>query len=1059
MKRIYLIFFVILCVLGNSLYAQDRRVTGTVTQFTDGSTMPGVTVMVRGTTIGTVTDTDGRYTLTVPEGAVVVFSFVGMNSEEIAVGDRNLIDVALTPDVGLLEEIVVVGYGVQQRRDVSGAIASVRGDAIRNIPVQTFEQALQGKAAGVNITIPNAVLGNPPVIRVRGFNSISGSSSPLVVVDGVPVFTGDLSRGNASLNMLGDINPADIQSIEILKDASATAIYGSRAANGVILITTRRGTPGRTVVNYDASFGFTSPARLFDLMNAEQFVEIKNLARANNGQAPAYFLNYEIINGDSVLIDTDWSDVVFQRGAQQSHSFSFAGATAATNYFVSASFSTNEGILRTNEMTRKSARVNLDHRLNEFLSMGTNVAITNTFTAGPNSGSLPGSAFSIAGAGRIAMSYSPIVPRFVNTDTGFPVGDGTFYNIEDGNMGLLNNTQGVGWFHPDWMFKNNYSNATSDRVVGSVFVNLEPLDGLVFRSVFGLDNSGVETKTFNASGHGDGETRGGDAFNYFDRRNRWNWTNTVNFMGSVQDRFNYNFLAGIEEQHTIFDGWSGWRHGIADPFFTSYQGSFVTNATPPAALQTENYFLSYFGRINFNYDRRYYLEVSARRDGFSGLAAGRKFGNFGGASVMWNITNEPFFQNLAGDIFSDLRLKGSFGRVGNISGIANFGSLSLYSSGLFNDNPTFFFSQAGNPMLSWEASNRYDLGLAFALFNDRVQVDLNYYHNEITDLILDVPQAPSKGIPGNVVPSNVGTMFNRGFELSLLTHNIHTNRVTWTTTFNAATIRNEVTSLAPGVTSLIGGVYGDPGVIMETTNRTVVGEPIGNIWGVETAGVDPATGRRIFINGDGQKVLFNFGAPTAAERWMLEDSTLHRPIDITRDGKVLGSPIPRLFGGITNNFTFGSFDASVGITYALGFYIYNGSQAGLRDQRTWNNEVEVYETAWRNPGDITNIPRPVFGDNISNGGRMVISENVERGDFLKVRNVTLGYTLPASLVRHIGMTRLRVYVQGFNLLTITGYTGSDPEISSMGDTNLAPGVDRNTIPQARTIAFGVNATF
>jgi TonB-dependent starch-binding outer membrane protein SusC len=510
-------------------------------------------------------------------------------------------------------------------------------------------------------------------------------------------------------------------------------------------------------------------------------------------------------------------------------------------------------------------------------------------------------------------------------------------------------------------------------------------------------------------------------------------------------------LAGTEEQYTKFDGWSGGRTGLADPFFTSYQGTFTTNADPPALMQTENYFISYFGRLNFDIAKKYFFEVSGRRDGFSGLSSDKKFGNFGGGSVMWNISREEFISGGSfSDVISDLRLKASYGKVGNISGIANFGSLFLYSAGRYNGVPTLFFSQAGNADLEWETSSKYDLGLSFGLLEDKIQVDMSYYYNLVDGLILNVPQSPSKGIPGNSIPANVGSMYNTGFELSLTTYNITRPDFKWSTTLNFSTLKNEVTALAPGVDELLGVTA------LETTNRTKEGYPIGQIWGVETVGVDPATGRRIFLNNQGQKVYYQHGASSP---WTLEDGTAHRAINITQDGKVLGNPIPKFFGGLDNNFTYKNFDAGLGLTFAFDFYVYNGSKAGLRDQRTWNNTKEVYEKAWKQPGDITDIPKPIWGDNVSNGSTMVQSQNVERGDFLKVRNLSIGYTLRNETLRSVGISNLRLYAQMFNLLTITKYEGADPEISSMGDTNLVPGVDRNTVPQARTYSFGINLTF
>lgn len=1054
------------CILfaTQAVFAQ-KKVTGTVTSMDDGSGIPGVTVLVKGTTMGTTTDVNGYYELVAASNATLVFSVVGMKSIETPIGDRSVINILMELDIYAIEELVVVGYGIQQRRDVSGSISTVRGADIRNTPVQTFDQALQGKAAGLSVTIPNALLGNPPVIRIRGFNSISGSSSPLIVVDGIPVFTGDLSRTQATMNVLGDINPNDIESVEVLKDASATAIYGSRAANGVILITTRKGQLGKTKVNYDFNFGITRASRLYEMMNAEQFVAHKNLARVNAGLGEAYFLNND---SDGNLIDTDWSDVIYQTGLQQSHALSFSGGNQTTSYFVSLGYSTNEGIIRTNTYERTNARINFDHKLTKAITLGANFAITSAFTTAPNSGSIAGSNFSTAGAGRIAFLYAPNVPLFVDTPNGFPRKDdpSQFYNIgSNGLMGMLNNTQGVGFFNPEFIFDYNYHHAKSDRILSTVYGNFELLPGLNFRSAFGLDNSGIESMTFWDRRHGDGTTRGGDAYNYFDRRNRWNWTNTLNYMFTLAESANFNVMVGSEEQYTEFNGWSGARTGLADPFFTSYQGTFTVNAIPPTLAQTENYFTSTFGRLNFNFDQKYYLEVSGRRDGFSGLAADNKYGNFGGASVMWNLSRENFVLNSGiADVISDLRLKASFGQVGNISGISDFGSLFLYSAGLYNGNATLFFSQAGNPDLEWETSNKFDGGLAFGFLNDRIQVDLGYYYNLVDGLILNVPQAPSKGIPLNQIPANVGSMYNTGIELSLTSYNYKSSDFSWVTTVNLATLKNEVTELAPGLTALVGVTQ------LETTNRTVVGYPIGQIWGVETAGVDPETGRRVFIKRTTNattgevttsNVYYGHGTnwPEGQAGWRNEDGTVSRPINITDDGVVLGSPLPKLYGGIDNNFTFRNFDVALGITFAAGFHVYNGSKAGLRDQRTWNNSKEVYDEAWEKPGDQTDIPKPIWGDNISNGSTMVQAQNVEKGDYLKVRNLSIGYSVKNEWLNRNGVSNLRVYAQMFNILTLTGYTGADPEISSNGDANLTPGVDRNSVPQARTISFGLNLGF
>jgi TonB-dependent starch-binding outer membrane protein SusC len=581
------------------------------------------------------------------------------------------------------------------------------------------------------------------------------------------------------------------------------------------------------------------------------------------------------------------------------------------------------------------------------------------------------------------------------------------------------------------------------------------LAGLTLKSVYGIDNIGNEGISFQSPIQGDGYSSNGTASNTYNRRNRWIWTNTASYNTSIDSRFNLGILVGAEEQATTVNGWGGNRSGVADPFFTTYQGSWVTPLNPGGLNQTENYFISYFSRLNFDYQKKYYLEVSGRRDGFSGLAPGKKFGNFGGVSAMWALSEENFLRNLFGKYVSDMRLKASYGRVGNMSGIDNFGSLFLYSAGVYGAIPTLYFSQAGNADLQWETSDKYDLGLSFRMLKDRIQVEMSYFYNNVNNLILNTPQAPSKGIPGNTIPQNVGSMYNKGFELSLTSFNISKRDFQWTTTLNLSTLKNEVTALAPGIPY----ITGYSGGTTETTNRTMVGYPIGMIFGVRTNGVDPDNGRRIFLDKDGREVLYSNYVPVGQSNWTYrDDSTTAPAISIANDGKPLGSPLPKFYGGLDNSLIYKGLDFNMSLTYAFGFYDYFGSKAGLRDQRFWNNSVEVYETAWKNPGDITDIPKPMFGDNVSNGSTMVASQNVEKGNYVKVRNLSIGYTfnkLPAKL----GIQSVRLYSQIFNAWVFTKYTGSDPEVSTNGDTNLSPGVDRNTAPQARTYTFGINVNF
>ncbi|MBG0861218.1 MAG: TonB-dependent receptor [Bacteroidales bacterium] len=1040
MKRI-LLFLSLMLITGSLVIAQTVLISGTVTGSEDGLPLPGVNITVKGTTVGAITGADGKYTLSAPAGSqALIFSFIGFVTQEVPIQSRTTINVVLRQDLYNIEEVVVVAYGTQQKRDITGAVSSVKGDAIKAVPVQSFDQALQGKAAGVSITLPNGVLNNVPVIRIRGFNSISGSSYPLIVVDGIPIATGNFG-GNAITNALADINPADIQSMDILKDASATALYGSRAANGVIIITTKRGTGARTKVTYDGNVGLTQPYHLFEMMNAAQYIEHKNKAWQNllGATAPQLsFVNDE--NGDP--IDTRWADYVYQTGFQHNHTLSFSGSTPSTSYFLSAGYTDQEGMVKKNFYERKNARINLDHKLNKYVTLNANIAYTLGYTEAPNTGA----SFATAGAARLAFVLPPNLGPYKNDGSGD-------YNIEGSAIGRMGQPfPNLGYYNPVAIFNLNKFTTSTDRLLTTLSASVEPIKGLVLKTQYGIDYLNSETTTFQSPVTGDSYGSNGFAGNGYTKFKRWTWTNTANYNLVLREKFNIGLLAGAEEQYTTSVSWSGSKTNVADPFFKVYQGTWVTAGMGGGGIG-ENYFISYFGRASFNYNRKYYVEGSIRRDGFSGLAAGNKFGTFGGASVMWNASNEQFISNTLGSIFSDIRLKASYGRVGNISAVGDFSSLFLYGAGVYGAVPTLTFNQAGNADLQWETSDKYDVGLSFGLLNDKIQAEINYYYNDINGLVLSVPQSPSKGIPGNSIPANVGSMFNTGLELTLTSFNFSTAKFSWTTTLNFSTLKNEVTALAPGVTEILGITGG-----LETTNRTVVGKPVGGILAVETRGVDPETGRRIYLNAAGKEVLFYF-ENSGAERWKYRDGSGNAPqITTAADGKVMGSPLPKFFGGLDNNVTYQGFDLSLGLTYAFAFDVYSGSKAGLRDQRWWNNSVEVYETAWEQPGDITNIPKPVMNDNISNGSSFPISENIERGDYVKVRSISAGYTF-RKLPTVTNIESIRLYAQIFNAFVFTKFSGSDPEVSTEGNSNIAPGIDRNTAPQARNFTFGASINF
>lgn len=1046
-KLVSTMFLLIMCSL--HILAQERTVTGRVTDEKDGAPLNGVSVTVKGTNTGTTTGTDGTFTLSIPAGSKsLVFSFVNYAEVEIAIGNKSSFNILLSSKDKDLQEVVVVGYGTVRKKDLTGSVATIGGDKVRDMPIQSFDQALSGRAAGVSITIPNGVLNNPPVIRIRGVNSISLSSFPLVVIDGIPSFSGDVGNGNAANNPLGDINPSDIESIDVLKDAAAAAIYGSRASAGVLIITTKKGKQGRAKVSYDAWFGFTNPFNLIPVLNGREYELIKNEGLTNAGTPPnGTTRGFYPYNGpDGNPISTDWYDVIYRTGISQNHNISISGANEKTNYYFSGAFTKQQGMIVANDFNRLNATTSLDHKVNSRVTLGTKFQYANSINEGVNSGSSPGGAFATSGIARLGFNLMPNVPVFLNN------GD---YNINtvSNTIGQGGNLTALQFTNPQMLLDLNTFSSTSERVIANVYANVKLFDGLSFRTTYGIDNLTVVNKAFQNARHGDGVANGGSVFNTNQTYKRWNWSNVLNYTKSFGDH-NLTALIGNEQQYTFQEGWGANRQGVTDPFYNEFQGGFNT-IVPSGNFLGENYLTSFFGRVNYDFKKKYLLSVNGRRDGYSAFSPDNKYGNFWGVSAGWVISEEKFFENSGlSKIFSNLKLRGSYGVVGNNQGIGDFAYWSFFSSGLYGTNPALFFSQAGNKNLKWETSQKTDVGLEMGFLNNRINVEATYYMNDVDNLILAEPQAPSRGIPGNSILQNIGSMSNKGFEFTVNASVIQKQGFTWNTGFNITTLKNEVTALAAGGADIQPATSG-----LERPSMIRVGESIGSFYAVLTGGVNPANGQRIYYYRDGTAVQYNHAAPVA-QRWTLVSTGAVAPrvADQSNDGVIIGPALPKWTGGWDNTFRYKNFDLNMLLFFSGGNYVYNGTKAGMRDMRSWNNSKEAL-TRWAKPGDVTNIPRIVFGDNISNGSGVVISENVEKGDFLKLRNVTLGYSFPKTVLEKIGINSFRFYAQIMNAFTLTKYTGYDPEISSNGNGNGNPSVDRNSVPQARSINIGVNVGF
>lgn len=1037
------LLFVLLLLAVSGLMAQDYSVHGVVTGKDDGFPLPGVSVLVKGASSGTVTDNAGKFSITIPSGRnILVFKFIGYNTLELPVSRERELKVTLETDHKQLNEVVVTGYNVQSRKDFTGSAARVNASQIENRPAQSFDQLLGGQASGVNIVQPGGVLNATPVFRIRGINSISSGIYPLVIIDGVPSFTGQLG-GNVGNNPLSNVNPSDIESLDILKDASATAIYGSRAANGVVVITTKKGKKGRVKVDYDGWVNFSTPYNLPKLLNAYDYVTIKNEAMVNSGREPGFALQ---TLSDGTVVNTDWYDVAYHTGVSQGHNIGFSGATDATSYFISLGYSDQNGILRTNTLDQKTARINLDHQLLSNLKAGTHLSYSNSLGKGPASGSLPGQYIGTDALSRMTYILPPNVAVYNE--------DGS-YNIQDkqrvgygANNAVATSAGYVGninAYNLQLILDLDKYSSENNSLIGDVFAEWEIAKGLRIKTSYGLNKLVVENLSFQNGLHGDAGPANGGATNSNRRLNRTDWVNTLTYNKSFGGLHNINVLAGYEEIVTTNDIWGAQRTGLTDPFFTSFQGGFTT-ITAPAGLnsQSRNGFISYFSNLNYNFKEKYLLSYSFRRDGYSGLPGGSRYGNFSGGSVGWIISEEGFFKSSAlVDVISNIKLRASYGEVGNIN-IGDFPSLGLYTAGTYNGVPTLGYSQAGNSNLRWETSKKTDAGVSFSFFNDRITLEADYYYNKVDGLILDAKQAPSKGIPGNVISANVGSLYNKGLEFSVNASLISRASFKWSTNINLSTVKNRVTTLFNSTDIYTPSNFG-------IQNMTREGYSVGSIWAVPTDGVNPDNGNRVFINRNNEKVQYNHAA---ANKWTYLDGSVAPAIDNYLDGRIQGSSLPAWYGGFNNSFGYKNFDLTAGIIFSGGNKLYNGTRANLLDQRYFNNGTFVLDR-WTSPGQKTGIPKLYFSDNVSTGFSITNSAMVEDGDFIKLKNVALGYKVPVQKIVRGRISSLRVFVQATNLFTITDYSGSDPEISINGNS-IASGKDHNAVANATTYAIGIN---
>ncbi|RYE32079.1 MAG: SusC/RagA family TonB-linked outer membrane protein [Sphingobacteriaceae bacterium] len=1056
MKQKLLKLFFVLITFSELASAQMRQITGVITGRDDGLPLPGVSVIVAGTRSGTQSGPDGSYSIKISSGQSLIFSFVGFTPQTIAVTANNRLNVILAGSASALNEVVVLGYGgATSRRDNVGSVSSIKGADLSEVPVQSFQQALGGRAAGVQVTIPSGVVNAPPVFRIRGTNSINLSSQPLVVVDGVISYTGDFSGTNSTGNALGNINPEDVESVDILKDAAATAIYGSRAANGVLIVTTKKGKKGKPLVTFDSWIGFAKTNRLPKMLDAFDYTTLKNEALVNAGlyntgaaipatgttaSIPTRY--YALINdAGGSPVNTNWNSIVYRTGVTTNNTVSISGANDYTNYYLSANYSKQKGVLQGNEFGRRNILGNIDHKAGKIVTMGGKVSYSNELNlASASTGSVAGSAYGVEGLGRIVLVLPPNISPYNNNGT---------YSLNGNAIGQGNNVNvNISYNNIVPILDLNRSNNELNHVASNVYFQLKPIPSVTLKTVYGIDYILSDNEIFNSPVQGNGNPNGSATSSYAKYKS-YTWTNTAQYNQTFLAKHTVSLLLGNEQTRRTTDGFGLNRTVLSDPAFNVIQAGFTTNAAAGLAL-TENYLVSFFGRLDYDFDKKYFLSGTVRRDEYSAFGPNKKAGYFPAAGLKWEITREKFWSAIKADkIFSSFQLRGTYGKVGNNIGLGDFASTSFYNSGVYNVNPTLAPNQTGNAALGWETSKKLDVGANFGIMNDQITIEAAYYKNDITGLIFNVPQAPSAGLASNP-PLNIGSMYNKGLEVTINADVIRKKSFTYTPSFNISFNQNKVTALAPGTPRLTSTTSD-----LETTNITEIGNSLANLYIIRTNGVDPATGRRIFVNGQGRDVYFDFyGTP----RYTYADGTTAPDINQASDAVNYKRSQPKGFGGFNNNFRYKNFDLSFLFTYQFGGYSYYGTRSGLLDQRFWNNSVEVLNR-WTIPGQVTNIPRVKYNDNISNGSSFPLDINVFSSNFIKLKSANLGYSLPKNLLTKIGISNLRLYVSSYNLFVITKYPGPDPEVLSNGTGNVNQGVDRNTAGNQRTLTAGVSVKF
>jgi TonB-linked SusC/RagA family outer membrane protein len=1035
----------------------DRNITGRVTDAQTGEPLPGASIQVKGTNNGTSTDAEGRYSLTVTdENKVLIVSYIGYDTREIAIRADNTINIDLSPNTSALKEVVVVGYGTQQRKDLTGSVASINGSKITEVKTAGFDQSLQGRVAGLQVFSATGLPGGSTQIRIRGASSVTGGNEPLVVLDGIPLFGTDgmlsrnISDGAApnpeapAISVLSTLNPADIESVDVLKDASATAIYGARAANGVIIVTTKRGTAGRPILDVNASYGIQELNKVIPMANAFEFAQMDRLGSLNRSTQPNPISNLSTDSLRQVIgtqYGTDWQKEAYRVAPMLQVNAAIRGGSENTQYNVSGSVLRQDGIVIRSFFNRYTLRANIDTRFGERFKIG----ISPTFTY--QDGNLPQDNH----FGERSMLLATL-----NTSPQLPVYHPIFGDFAFGPNGVPG-SWGGGFVNPIRLLNQEDYTVAVTRFTGTAFAELELLKGLTLRASFGTDLLRNRQTTYRANF---------DNYRFL--------TNEVVSSAGVRWKETYTGIQNLLNEETLTFTRSLGNHDItvlagftAQSFFNNYTSADARGASNNA-LRTFEYnqgtiriegsernarLLSYFGRVQYDFQDKYLLTATVRRDGSSRFGENNRFGTFPSVSAGWRISEEGFLQN--SNWLDNLKIRGSYGLTGN-QDIGDFRFLSLSAGTAYAWGNTLASASApasiGNPNLQWEANEQWDLGLDLSLFKNKLNITADYYERTANDLLLQIPVPLTVGT--TIDPTvNLGSVRNRGLELSLST-DVNVGNFAWQTSFNFATADNKIISLGAnpaggrneyfGIFVGVQGVNGPVSIARE-------GAPIGAFFGWVADGV-------FQTNEEAAGHPKTAWASTNPELQVRAGDVRYRDLNgdgviNDRDRTILGSPVPDFFGGWDNTFRYKDLSLSVFLTYQIGHELYNYGR-----QNSEFNTKDYYENFWSPNRTTGTLPRPASGMGFHNN-TIVSSRWVEDASFVRIRSVNLTYSLPEKWMTKLKMTGAALNVNATNLFTFTDYKGYDPEVSSRGLSALNNGVDLVGFPQARVYTVGLNAKF